>query len=39
MSASGQTCRSSILEETMVTGEGTESDLLATIQDGCVDCD
>jgi len=34
-----QTCRSSILEETMVTGEGTESDLPATNPDGCVECD
>jgi hypothetical protein len=32
-------CRSSILEETMVNGEGTESDLLVTILDGGVECD
>ena len=34
-----QTCRSSILKEIMVSGEGTESDLPGTILDGCVDCD
>ncbi|MDH3971094.1 MAG: hypothetical protein OEU63_02865 [Gammaproteobacteria bacterium] len=39
MPASGKTCRSSIPEETTVTGEGTESDLPADILDSDIESD